>query len=211
MRDLIIIGAGGFGRELLSYALDVMNTGKSEWVVRGFIDDNPSAVDAYDTGYRVIGPISNHQVDRSALYICAIGDGMTRLSICRNLQEQGAEFVNFIHPTARIRERVKMGVGNVFCPNAAVSPDVRIGDFIVVNCYSGVAHDCTVGSGCTLSAGCDVTGNCTLGEGVFLGSKAVITPGRRIGDHAKIGAGAVVFSHVKPGRTMVGNPAMVLK
>jgi sugar O-acyltransferase (sialic acid O-acetyltransferase NeuD family) len=211
MKELIIVGAGGFGRELLSYAIDAMNAGECDWRVKGFIDDNLSALDSYDTGFPVLGTISKHEVDRRAVYICAVGDGKTRLNICRNLQSRGAEFINFVHPTAKIRERVTMGVGNLFCPHSAVSPDVMIGDFVIVNCSSGLAHDCTVGSGCTLSAGCDITGNCRLGEGVFLGSSAVITPGRRIGDYAKIGAGAVVFTHVKPGRTMIGNPATVFR
>jgi sugar O-acyltransferase (sialic acid O-acetyltransferase NeuD family) len=211
MRDLIIIGAGGFSRELLSYAIDIMKTDGCEWRVKGFLDDNLNAFNGIDTGYPILGTITDYKTEENAVYICAIGDCKTRLLICRKLQEKGAEFINFIHPTARIRERVKMGVGNIFCPYSGVSPDVIIGDFVTVNCNSGFAHDCIIGSGCTLSGDCDVTGNCKLGEGVFMGSKAVITPGRKVGDYAKISAGAVVFAHVKPGKTIFGNPAIVLK
>lgn len=211
MKDLIIIGAGGFSRELLSYAIDIMETGESEWRVKGFIDDNLNALNGINTGYPILGTIAEHKIEENAVYVCAISDGKTRLSICRDFQGKGAEFINFIHPTAKIRERVKIGIGNIFCPESKACPDVTIGDFIIVNCGTGFAHDCIIGSGCTLSAGCDVTGNCKLGEGVFLGSKVVIIPGRKIGDYAKISAGAVVFTHVKPGKTMIGNPAMVLK
>ena len=211
MKDLIIIGAGGFGRELLSYAIEIMQTSECGWRVKGFIDDNLNAFKGIDTGYPILGTISEHIIEENAVYVCAISDSKTRLSIGRDFQEKGAEFINFIHPTAKIRERVKMGVGNIFCPYSGANPDVTIGDFVIVNCYSGFAHDCILGSGCTLSAGCDVTGNCKLGEGVFLGAKVVIIPGRKIGDYAKISAGAVVFTHVKPGKTMIGNPAMVLK
>lgn len=211
MKDLIIMGAGGFGKELLSYAIDIMETGTSEWRVKGFINDKLDAFDGIDTGYPILGTIAGHKIEKNAVYICAIGDGKARLAIGRDFQQKGAEFINFIHPTAKIRERVKMGIGNIFCPASGCNPDVTIGDFIIVNCGSGFAHDCIVGSGCTLSGGCDVTGKCKLGEGVFLGPKVVIIPGRKIGDYAKISAGAVVFTHVKPGKTMIGNPAMVLK
>lgn len=211
MKNLIIIGAGGFGRELLSYAIDVMEAGNCDWRVKGFLNDDLGALNGFDTGFPILGTIVGHQIEANAVYICALGDGEARLRIGRAFQERGAEFINFIHPTAKIRERVKMGVGNIFCPNSGSNPDVTIGDFVLVNCYSGFAHDCKIGNGCTLSGGCDVTGHCKLGEGVFLGTKAVITPGRRIGDYAKISAGAVVFTHVKPGKTMLGNPAMVLK
>lgn len=211
MKDLIIIGAGGFGREFLSYAIDMMETGNCEWRIKGFINDDLNALDGFDTGYQILGPITDHTVEENAVYVCAIGDGKARIAIGKRLQEKGAKFLNFIHPTAKIRERVKMGVGNIFCPNSSVNPDVSIGDFVLVNGYSGLAHDCIVGNGCTICSFCDVTGHCNLGEGVFLGSSAVITPGRTIGDYAKISAGAVVFTHVKPGKTMLGNPAMVLK
>jgi len=211
MKDLIIIGAGGFGRELLSYAIDIMEVGECNWKVKGFIDDNLNALNGINTGYPIIGKISEHIIEKNTVYVCAIGDGNIRLSIGKDFEERGAEFINFIHPTAKIRERVKMGIGNIFCPNSGANPDVNIGDFVLVNCSSGFAHDCNVASGCTLSGGCDVTGNCNLGKGVFLGTRAVIIPGRNIGDYAKISAGAVVFTHVKPGKTMIGNPAMVLK
>ena len=211
MRDLIIIGAGGFGRVLLDYAIHIMQTSECKWRVKGFIDDNLHALNGIDTGYRVLETTSEHVIEENAVYICSIGNSTIRLTLCRSFQEKGAAFINFIHPTAIIGERVKMGVGNVFCPFSIVNPDVIIGDFVTVNVYSGFGHDSIIGSGCTLSGSCDVTGNCTLGEGVFLGGKAVIVPGRKIGDYATIGAGAVVFTNVKPGKTMYGNPAMVLK
>lgn len=211
MKNLIIIGAGGLARVILSYANDIMQTNECEWRVKGFIDENLNALDGIDTGYPILGTISEHVIEEDSVYICAIGDSKARLSICRDFQKKGAEFINLIHPTARISERVKMGVGNIFCPNSAVNPDVVIGDFVMVNSYSGFGHDSTIGSGCTLSSFCDVTGNCKLGEGVFLGSTAVITPGRKIGDYAKISAGSVVFTNVKDGKTMFGNPARILK
>jgi sugar O-acyltransferase (sialic acid O-acetyltransferase NeuD family) len=211
MKDLIIIGAGGFGREFLSYAIDIMETGESEWRVKGFIDDNLNALNGIDTGYPIHGTIAEHIIEENAVYICAIGDGKARLAIGRDFQQKGAEFINFIHPTARIRERVKMGVGNIFCPKTSVNPDVTIGDFVILNSNSGLAHDCIVGDGCSLIGGNSVNGNCTLGKCVFLGANSVIIPGRKIGEYANISAGAVVFTHVKPHKTMAGNPAMVLK
>lgn len=211
MKDLIIIGAGGFGRELLSYAIEIMQISECEWRVKGFIDDNLNALNGIDTGYPILGTISEHIIEENVVYVCAIGDGKTRLSICRDFQKKGAEFINFIHPTAKIRERVKMGVGNIFCPYSSVNPDVTIGDFVILNCNSGLAHDCVVGDGCSLLGGNSVNGNCTLGKCVFMGANSIIIPSRKIGDYAKISAGAVIFTHVKPKKTMIGNPAMVLK
>jgi sugar O-acyltransferase (sialic acid O-acetyltransferase NeuD family) len=211
MRDLIIIGAGGFGRVILSYAIKMMKTNECEWRVKGFINDIPDALNGFDTGYPILGTIAGHKIEENAVYICALGDSKARLSICRDLQKKGAEFINFIHPAAIIGERVKMGVGNIFFPFTSVDPDVIIGDFVTVIMHSGIGHDSIIGSGCTLSGGCAVPGRCTLGEGVFLGTGATIIPRRKIGDNVVIGAGAVVFTHVKSGNTVFGNPAKTLK
>lgn len=211
MKDLIIIGAGGFGRELLSYAIDIMQTGECDWKVKGFIDDNLNAFNGIDTGYPIVGTISEHIIEENTVYTCAIGDGKTRMEIGRNFQDKGAEFINFIHPTAKIRERVKMGVGNIFCPNSGVNPDVTIGDFVLLNSNSVLAHDCIIGDGCSLMGGNSVNGNCILGKCVFMGANSIIIPDRKIDDYAKISAGAVVFTNVKSKKTVIGNPAMVLK
>ncbi|MGE6487378.1 acetyltransferase [Paenisporosarcina sp. NPDC076898] len=211
MKNLIIIGAGGFGRELLSYAIEIMEYGDCNWIVKGFIDDNLNAFNGIDTGYPILGTISEHKIEVNAVYVCAIGDGKFRLDIGRKFQKKGAEFINFIHPSAKIRERVKFGVGNIICPNSSINPDVTVGDFVLLNSNSGLAHDCVIGDGCSLMGGNSVNGNCTIGKCVFMGANSLIIPGRKIGDYVKISAGAVIFTNVKPGKTMIGNPAMILK
>jgi sugar O-acyltransferase (sialic acid O-acetyltransferase NeuD family) len=211
LKDLIIVGAQGFGREVLSYATDIVSTGNCAWRIKGFLSDYLDALDNFDTGYPILGTIADHVVLENAVYICALGDGEKRLNIGRELQKKGAQFINLIHPASKIYARVKMGVGNIFCPCTGASPDTVLGDFNVFNTFSGIGHDSILGNGCTLSSYCDITASCKLGDGIYLGSHAVITPKRNIGDYAKISAGAVIFTHVKPGKTMIGNPAIILK
>jgi hypothetical protein len=69
MKDLIIIGAGGFGRVLLSYAVSIMQTRECKWRVKGFIDDNLSALKNIDTGYPILGTILEHSIEENAVYI----------------------------------------------------------------------------------------------------------------------------------------------
>ena len=47
-------------------------------------------------------------------------------------------------------------------------------------------------------------------SGASIGSGATILGGVRIGAEATVGAGSVVTKHVKPGETVVGNPAAPL-
>ncbi|MCK9471823.1 MAG: NeuD/PglB/VioB family sugar acetyltransferase [Bacilli bacterium] len=211
MKDLIIIGAGGFARELLSYIKEEISNNYFQYNLIGFIDDNLNSFGERETGYDIIDTITSHKIREEAVYLCAIADPKTRLKIGNDFLEKGATFINYFHHTAEIRERVKMGVGNIFCPHTWANPDTSIGNFVLVNNLSGFAHDCIIGDACTINGACQINGNNTLGKGVFMGSGAIIVPGRRIGDFVKISAGAVIFSNVKDNRTMVGNPATMLK
>jgi maltose O-acetyltransferase len=46
-----------------------------------------------------------------------------------------------------------------------------------------------------------------IGANVWIGGGAIILPGVTVGDDAIVGAGAVVTRDVRPGATVVGNPA----
>jgi len=207
MRKLLIIGAGGFGREVLQYALDIKGAGGADWEIGGFLDDNLSALDNYSYDYKVIGTIKGHDVSGGNVYICAIGDPATKLAIGRRFLSGGADFINIVHPTAYVGESSKLGVGVVLCPKSAVTTDAEIGNFVAVDINSICSHDVKVGEGCTISHFCDLTGFTTLGEGVFLGSGVSVIPSVKIGDYATIGAGAVVLRDVSARELVYGVPA----
>ena len=206
MNRLLIVGAGGFGREVLNWAQDV-NLHKRDWDVAGFLDANPAALDAYDCDFRVLADPLTYVPQPEDRFICAIGHTRTKLRICQQLMQRGAHFVSLIHPSAVIGNRCSIGAGCILCPGVVVTADVTIADFVTVNVNSTIGHDAVVGMGCTLSGHVDVTGFASLGEGVFLGSHAVVLPSAVIGDYAIVGAGSVVLRRVKPGATVMGVPA----
>ena len=206
MKKLLIVGAGGFGREVLCWALDC-EAMQNEWRVAGFLDEDPSALEGYPCTYPIIGTPSNYMPSEGDVFICAIGDPKTKLRVCGDLQSRGAMFINLVHPSAIISRNNKIGTGCIFCPRSVITTNVTLGDFVFLNASSGIGHDAVIGKGVTLSAYCDVTGNTVLGEGVFLGSHVVILPGAKVGDYAIVGAGSVVLKTVKPGVTVMGVPA----
>jgi sugar O-acyltransferase (sialic acid O-acetyltransferase NeuD family) len=206
MKRLLIIGAGGFGREVLHWALDVLPEHR-DWKVGGFLDANPSVLEAYDCGLPILADPLHYSPQEDDCFICAIGHPLTKLRVCRYLKERGAQFITLIHPTAIIGDRCTIGAGCVFCPGAVITTDVKIGDFVMMNLQSTIGHDAVVADGCTLSPHADVNGFALLGEGVFLGSHAVVLPGATIGDYAIVGAGSVVLKKVKAGATVMGVPA----
>ena len=211
MKKLLILGAGGFGREVLQYAKDVLEKTTVGWEIEGFLDDNLNALENYSYEHKIIGRISDHKVKDEYVYICAIGDPKTKLEIGRKFLNDGANFVNLIHPTAYVSESCKIGIGVVLCPDAKVTTDVTMGNFVAVDCNSICSHDSIIGDGCTISHFCDITGFAVLGEGVFLGSGASVCPSSKIGDYAKIGAGSVVLHDIEAGKLAFGTPAKVQK
>lgn len=206
MKRLLIVGAGGLGREVLAWAQQIP-VAERDWEIGGFLNSIPDALDNFACSHRILGHPDTFEFADNDRFICAIGDPQARLRVGSALQERGAQFINLIHPTAVIGERCAMGTGCIFCPGAVVTCDVKLGDFVLLNLHSTIGHDATIGAGCTLSCHCDVTGGVRLGEGVLLGSHATILPRVVVGDRSIVGAGSVVLRKVPPDVTVMGAPA----
>ena len=205
MKDLYIVGAGGFGREVYTW-LHAMDA-SSDWRFSGFLDDNATALGGLNYDKGVVAPISDFAVEPSQVFVCGIGGVSAKIKLCQPLIDQGARFLTIVHPTAVIGRNVQLGQGVVLCPGAILTCDIKIGAMTMINCCSSVGHDATIGDWCTISAHCDLTGHTKLGRGVFMGSGAKVVPGKSIGDDALIGAGSVVIQSVAAGQQVFGNPA----
>lgn len=202
----MIIGAGGFGRELLQYVKHIQEA-ERRWNTVGFLDDNLNSLDCYAASGLIIDTIRNYYPLPEDELICAIADPKTKVAICEDMLRRGGVFTNIIHPTAIVGQTCQLGKGVVMCYNSAVVENVNVGDFVMINGLSSIGHDTTIGKGCTINAHCDVMGGVSLGEKVFLGGGARILPRVLVGDEAKIGAGSIVVSNIKAGVTVFGNPA----
>ncbi len=209
MRDLYIIGAGGFGRELLAWLRQHPDCGQT-WEPRGFIDDNAEALAGFDVGLSIVGPVKEIKPDAEDLFVCGLGRPAAKRVMVKTLLERGAEFLTFIHPTAVVGERVRLGRGTVLCPGVILTCDLTVGEFVLFNCAASAGHDVAVQDFCTISGHVDLTSRTVLEPDVFVGSHAVVIPGVHVGAGAVIGAGAVVIRKVRPRTTVFGNPARPL-
>jgi sugar O-acyltransferase (sialic acid O-acetyltransferase NeuD family) len=206
MKRLIIIGAGGFGREVLSWARQNPACG-TEWELAGFLDDDPEALAGSECDLGIISRIGDYNPDHDDLFVCAIGLQSTKRRICGSILERGGVFFSLVHPTAILGDNVSLGRGVILCPHVVLTADISIGDFVSLNLYATVGHDAVIADWCHVSSHCDITAGAVLDEGVFLGSHAVILPGTRVGAGAVVGAGSVVLRRVPDGATVFGSPA----
>lgn len=208
MKQLHIVGAGGFGRECHAWASQHPDCGKA-WVIAGFLDDNADALKPFGD-FAPVRPLTGHRPLADSLYLCGIGMPGLKEKLVTPLLAAGAQFLTFVHPQALVGPRVKLGRGTVICPGAILSTDITLGEFVLVNLNSTIGHDATLGDWTSLSAQCDITGHVRVADRVFMGSRASIIPEKSVGSRSIVGAGAVVVTHVPADVTVVGIPARVL-
>ncbi len=205
MKNIIIVGASGFGREMLWY-LEEINSYSPMWNIRGFIDDNPNALDNFDCDYRVIGSIKDWQPSKDEVFACALAFPDIKEKVVKMLVARGAKFATIIHPTARINNHSSIGEGSVITPNSVISDNARIGRFCSI-LGSNIAHDASVDDFSTLSGKCALNGHVQVGKNVYMGCGVIVAPSKKIGNYAKIGIGSIVVTNVKSRTTVFGNPA----
>lgn len=213
MKKVLIVGAGGFGREVHSWfdAWRLAERGRSDqYRFAGFLDRDPKALANVAIDVPILGDPATYLPQADEVFVCGLGLPRPKMICCRGLQERGAIFLTVVHPTAVIGPRCSFGIGCVICPYVVVTCDVQVGDFAVLNLHATIGHDARLGNGVTLSGHADVTGHVTLGDEVFLSSHASVIPGVKVPDRVMVGAGSVVVRASDSDVTMFGVPATPL-
>lgn len=210
MKKLIIIGAGGCGKEIAEFAEEISRLQDTGWLLEGFLDDNSFSQENLGP-VPIIGTVKGWLPRKDDVYLCSISNPKVREKICDNFESKGAEFITLIHPTVRVSPSAQIGNGSILYPNAYVSTAAKIDKHVIINYGSGIGHDALISSFTTISAFCDVTGNVKLGKRIFLGSHVTIAPGVKLSDDAYVALGSAVVSNVAAGKKIMGVPARRLE
>lgn len=210
-KDLYIIGAGGFGREV-AWLVRRINTKHSIWNVKGFIDDNPALLGQIQDGYRVIGNCEDliRLSTLNTYCVCAIGRAITRKRIIEKIDGK-VKFATVIDPSAIISESVSIGEGTIICAGTIITVDEKIGNHVIINLDCTIGHDDVIDDFVTLYPSVNVSGNCKLGMCVEMGTGSQIIQGLRVGTGTIVGASACVVKDLPENVTAVGCPAKVIK
>ena len=211
MKNIVIIGAGGVGRET-SMLIEDINHYKNEWLLLGYVDDNESLQGKFINGYKVIANIDwLNSITEETYAVCTVSDPKLKLSILGRIKNEKIKFANLIHPTAVVSNHVNMGEGIIIQAYCIVTTNVALGNHVQLNPQCGIGHDCSIGDYSSLYWNVNISGNVTIDEGCILGTKSTVLQQKHIGRWSILGAASTVTKDIPPYCTALGTPAKPIK
>jgi sugar O-acyltransferase (sialic acid O-acetyltransferase NeuD family) len=206
MDEIVVVGAGGFGKEVWAYCQDLEAAGRIGRLA-GVLDDDHRSVRWAGEEIPVLGTTFDARSGGGTRYVIAVGSPHGRRLLADRLAERGAELATIVHPTAWVAPTASLGPGTIVAPFAFVGPEAQLGANVALNIYASVGHDAVLGGQCVLSPYATVNGNVVLEEAVFLGTHATVLARLRVGAEARVAAGAVVYRDVPAQHLAQGDPA----
>lgn len=204
---LLIVGAGGLGREIAATAIAL-----GYWTSIAFVDDN--AIGEVN-GLSVWGTVEQlSDTDLGVDVFIGVGSPAVKQDIFFRLHSNpNLYFPSVVHPNARLHwpEYVKVGKGTYLADGVVITTNVEIGDFVLLNLYTTLGHDTKIGDFCSIMPGGNISGGATLQNSVYVGTGAKLIKATKLGKGCVIGAGAVVTTDIPNGETWGGVPAKLLR
>jgi len=215
MKQLLIIGAGGHGRETAQWVKDINRHRGAEWELLGYLDDSPGTAGEVRNGFPVLGGVQllAEPAYAEAWLICAIGSSRIRQAVMERIEQDapGRRYATLVHPTAVVGDENAIAPGTMICPQAVVTTNVTLGRHVIINYGCTIGHDTVIEAYATILPGCRLSGNVTIRTGVELGTGVAVIPSVEIGPRTKVGAGATVVRNLPGDCTAVGVPARPIK
>lgn len=209
-----IVGAGGFGREVMPVAQQMLAARHAPGEFEAVFVVEFGATQALN-GHRVMSAEAFLGAGGERRFNIAIADHQARRRIAERFLAGGAQPFDVIAPNSVQLAANSIGEGAILCPFSMVTSNATIGRFFHANIYSYVAHDCVIGDFVTFAPGVMCNGRVRIEDHAYIGTGVVLregTPERPvvIGAGAVVGMGAVVTKSVPAGATVIGNPAAPL-
>lgn len=211
MKDIAIIGAGGFGREV-KMLIDQINQHTPLYNFIGYYDDG-YAVNELVNKSPVLGGIDAiNLVDKPVSLVCAIGMPALKKKLLSKITNPLISFPTLKHPNVIIgSDDVSMDEGCIICAGNIITVNINIGKHVIFNLGCTVGHDTVIKDYCSFMPAVNISGEVIIEEGVYAGTGAKIINKLEVGEWTIVGAGAVVYNALPGHCTAVGNPAKPVK
>ena len=206
--DLIIVGAGGFGREVAWLASE----SSQPYRVIGFLDDRRDIPDSELGGFPLLGVIDEWSKFASASFVLAIGNPRIRAEVAARMLTGGnPQFATLIHRSICVGPACGFGSGSMVCAGAVLTTNISVGQHTIINIGCTIGHDVRIGSFVTLAPQVAISGCVSLSDGVEIGTSASIRQGLTVGRGAMLGMGSALTKNIKDGYLYFGVPGKPIK
>ena len=200
MRDLFIVGAGGFGREAI-WTVERINSLSQppQWSIIGYADDDPKWTkgDNFE-GYPILGSVDEASKDHpGASVFVAIGNNAKRADMYKRLR--GHDFPALIDPKAQISPTTEFKHGSFIGAGAVIQVGSELGKFTVVGSNAIVSHHAVVGDFVNIGPGSIIASGVKVGNAVSFFANASTMPWITIGEGATVSCGVGVKSDLAAG------------
>jgi sugar O-acyltransferase (sialic acid O-acetyltransferase NeuD family) len=211
--DLVILGAGGFGRET-AQAVHAIDESGGTWRLLGFLDDDSARHGSSVDGAVIIG--GRDQIRRHpgvSVVVCTgrPDDYVSRPRIVGELALPTERYATIVHPTAAVSASSSIGPGSVLLSHVALTAAVRVGAHVAIMPQVVLTHDDVVQDFATLASGVRLGGSVHVGRAAYIGAGALVREGCSVGTGALVGMGAVVTRNVPAYEVWAGVPARYLR
>lgn len=212
MKKVVIIGAGGMGREILDI-IDACNKAKKTYEPLGFIvDPQFGAPGTIVNDKSILGGFDWLEKHSDKVYVtCGVGASHLRYQLIERAERLNCRFVNLMHPSAILTRQVSIGEGGVITAGCILTNQIQIGNHVIINLSCTIGHDAKLQNFVTLGQGVRVSGNVTLETGCYIGTGTNIVEKIRVGEWSIIGAGSTIIRNIPANTTVVGVPGKVIK
>jgi sugar O-acyltransferase (sialic acid O-acetyltransferase NeuD family) len=212
-RHLVVVGAGGFGRETVE-AVRAMNSCGASWQLLGYLDDNPALKGVHVDGTPVLGGIAEAKNLPDASFVVCTGrpdNYVSRPELVDRLSLPPDRYATIVHPTAAVSSSSRVGPGSVLLASVVLTAAVTIGSHVAVMPHVTLTHNDVVSDFATIASGAHLGGHVCIGRGAYVGAGALIREDRSVGKQAMVGMGSVVLNDVPEGQVWAGVPARYLR
>lgn len=208
MIDVVIIGAGGFAREIETLLPSFLPNTPHR--LKGFLGKDQGVPSEHDLSERLLEDPEEYQPVSNDRFVLAIGNMDARRRTIEALQDKGGQLLTLTHPLAYIAPTARLEPGVVVYPFASVSNNAHLQIGTKLNYYASVGHDTQLGKYCLLAPYATVNGFGVLEDEVYLSTHSTIAPQVTVGYRSKISANSAAMKDVPPNSLVFGVPGRVV-